>query len=354
MYYKTIRAFAVSAVFFLSGCLGGGSSFLQQSSTLPTLDLSLSRSQGFTKSAEANGGYYKVGTPYKIEGQTYKPRESFSFVEIGVASWYGPNFHGKLTANGEKFDQYALTAAHRTLQMPSLAKVTNLENGREIIVRINDRGPFAKDRVLDLSRAAAERLDMIKKGTARVRIVVLGRESLFLKEVALKTKSKATSVQHAALTANTSATPLVSDSPLLELLPEGSALPVASVSSSVTQDQKASSGVLGFGTSAAAATLPQSSDVSASKGDEPSETQDIVNISDVYGNVFFVQVGAFEVPKNAQTLKKKLSAEYSVKVFSSRDFEHVMVGPFQTEEDARANAFELIDKFNVSDVFLIW
>ena len=97
-------------------------------------------------------GAYKVGTPYKIDGVLYTPKEEFNRVESGVASWYGPGFHGKSTANGERYDQSDRTAAHRTLQMPSVVRVTNTANGLSTVVRINDRGPYASNRVIDLSR----------------------------------------------------------------------------------------------------------------------------------------------------------------------------------------------------------
>ena len=118
----------------------------------------------------AGRGMYKVGAPYTIDGVTYTPQEEFDHVETGVASWYGPGFHGKYTANGEVYDQSEHTAAHRTLQMPSVVRVTNLDTGRSTTVRINDRGPYARNRVLDLSRAAAEDLGIMRNGTARVRI----------------------------------------------------------------------------------------------------------------------------------------------------------------------------------------
>ena len=142
-------------------------------------------------------GTYKVGNPYKIEGILYTPKEEFTRVETGVASWYGPGFHGKSTANGERYDQSDRTAAHRTLQMPSIVRVTNLENGQSTVVRINDRGPFARARVIDLSRTAAEELDVVGKGTARVRIEQLQAESLAVKEVALSGGGPAE--QHAAV-----------------------------------------------------------------------------------------------------------------------------------------------------------
>ena len=98
--------------------------------------------------------------------------------QTGIASWYGPQFHGKRTANGEYFDQEELTAAHPTLPMPVLVRVTNLENGRSLVVRVNDRGPFVNGREIDLSRKAAELLGYDRKGTARVRVQYVGRAPL--------------------------------------------------------------------------------------------------------------------------------------------------------------------------------
>ncbi len=94
-------------------------------------------------------------------------------IEDGVASWYGPNFHGKLTANGEKYDMYALTAAHRTLPFNTIVRVYNLDNGKSVNVRINDRGPFAKDRIIDLSKTAAQKIDMLGPGTAPVQLYLI-------------------------------------------------------------------------------------------------------------------------------------------------------------------------------------
>ena len=127
----------------------------------------------------AAGGIYKIGTPYEIEGEWYYPQEDATYDNTGIASWYGPKFHGRRTANGEIFDMDLLTAAHPTLPMPVRAKVTNLENGRSVVVRINDRGPFAKDREIDMSRHAADLLGFKKKGTAKVRVQYLGRAPLY-------------------------------------------------------------------------------------------------------------------------------------------------------------------------------
>ncbi|NBP73545.1 MAG: septal ring lytic transglycosylase RlpA family protein, partial [Alphaproteobacteria bacterium] len=112
-------------------------------------------------------GRYKVGSPYQINGAWYYPAEDFEYSETGIASWYGPNFHGKKTANGEDYNQNDLTAAHRTLPMPSAVRVTNLENGRSLVLRINDRGPFARGRIIDVSRRGAQLLGFEKNGVAK-------------------------------------------------------------------------------------------------------------------------------------------------------------------------------------------
>ncbi|MCF8480119.1 MAG: septal ring lytic transglycosylase RlpA family protein [Rhodospirillum sp.] len=122
-------------------------------------------------------GGYKVGNPYQVDGHWYQPTEDYFYSEEGEASWYGPQFHGKRTANGEIFDMNRLTAAHRTLPMPSFVQVTNLENGRRIKVKVNDRGPFANDRIIDLSRASAQALGFEKQGRTKVRVEILPEES---------------------------------------------------------------------------------------------------------------------------------------------------------------------------------
>lgn len=123
------------------------------------------------------GGTYKVGKPYQVHGVWYYPAEDYNYDETGIASWYGPGFHQERTANGETFDQNDLTAAHKTLPMPSLVRVTNLDNGRSITIRINDRGPFAAGRIIDMSRRGAQLLGYEREGTAKVRVQVLADES---------------------------------------------------------------------------------------------------------------------------------------------------------------------------------
>src|SRR5262245_12419431 len=109
-----------------------------------------------TSGVAGGHGVYKVGKPYQIAGSWYYPAVDYDYTETGIASWYGPDFHGKDTANGEAYDMNALTAAHRTLPMPSMVRVTNLENGRQIVLRVNDRGPFARSRIIDVSRRASQ------------------------------------------------------------------------------------------------------------------------------------------------------------------------------------------------------
>ncbi len=134
-------------------------------------------SYALKSAAQHPTGTYKVGQPYKIDGVWYYPAEDYGYAESGVASWYGEKFHGRSTANGEIYDMNGLTAAHRTLPMPSIVRVTNLENGRSINLRVNDRGPFARGRIIDLSRRAAQLLGFELRGTAKVRVEILEAES---------------------------------------------------------------------------------------------------------------------------------------------------------------------------------
>ena len=121
------------------------------------------------------GGRYRGTRSYTVKGKTYHPYKSArGYRETGVASWYGPGFHEKKTSNGERYDQNAMTAAHKLLPFGTRLQVTNLNNGRSVIVRINDRGPFVGSRIIDLSKEAARRLHMIGSGTARVQLVALG------------------------------------------------------------------------------------------------------------------------------------------------------------------------------------
>ena len=129
---------------------------------------------------------YKIGQKYMIKGKYYFPKKELYYNKTGIASWYGPKFHGKVTANGEVYDQYAFTAAHKTLPLPSAVKVTNLENNISVVLRINDRGPFVNDRIIDLSSKAADILGLKRKGTGLVRVVLLKNKSEILENLAKK------------------------------------------------------------------------------------------------------------------------------------------------------------------------
>lgn len=124
------------------------------------------------------GGTYRIGKPYTVAGRVYVPEEDPDYRAEGMASWYGDDFHGRLTANGEVFDMASLTAAHPTLPIPSYARVTNLRNGKSLVVRVNDRGPYHGNRLIDVSNKAAELLDFKSNGVAKVRVEYVGRAPL--------------------------------------------------------------------------------------------------------------------------------------------------------------------------------
>src|SRR6185312_10788132 len=165
-----------------------------------------------------SAGIYKVGNPYQIDNVWYYPHEQPDYDETGIASWYGPTFYGKNTANGELYDGNALTAAHRTLPMPVNVRVTNLENGKSIVVRVNDRGPYAKGRIIDLSEAAARALDVVRMGTARVRVTYLGRADSAAGVPAQETPPEIVAAVPAAPTAKV-------DSAALNILPGATVAP---------------------------------------------------------------------------------------------------------------------------------
>ncbi len=165
------RALSVGALVtavILSGCAGG--------TQAPTAATGVRDIPSASKSV----GRYKVGKPYQINGTWYQPEEDFDYEEVGMASWYGRQFHGKMTANGETYDMDAMTAAHRTLPLPSVVRVTNLDNNRTVKLRVNDRGPFAKGRIIDVSRRAAQVLDFQNKGVTRVKVEIVADESMAL------------------------------------------------------------------------------------------------------------------------------------------------------------------------------
>ncbi len=132
--------------------------------------------------------HFKVGRSYTVKGCRYHPKERYSYRKEGIASWYGPGFHGRLTANGEVFDMNKVSAAHKTLQLPCMVKVTNLHNGRILLIRVNDRGPYHHNRIIDLSKRAAYELGVLRRGTARVQVEIMPEHSRKLTHLARRGK----------------------------------------------------------------------------------------------------------------------------------------------------------------------
>jgi rare lipoprotein A len=166
---------AVAACLVLANCASSG----KFANVDPKYGVSSSpRVVAFGDPVPKGGGTYRVGKPYTVAGRVYVPEEDTHYRAEGLASWYGDDFHGRLTANGEVFDMASLTAAHPTLPMPCYARVTNLSNGKSLVVRVNDRGPYHGNRVMDVSSRAAELLEFKGNGIARVRVEYVGRAPL--------------------------------------------------------------------------------------------------------------------------------------------------------------------------------
>lgn len=163
----------------LSGCSNGSSTYDPNlgRAAFTEKDYGVSSSPRLVKNlgpVPKGGGTRKLGAPYRVAGKLYVPREDRNYEARGRASWYGFDFHGRKTANGEIFDSRALSAAHPTMPLPSYAYVTNLDNNRTILVRVNDRGPYVGDRIIDMSQASADALGYRHKGTARVQVRYAG------------------------------------------------------------------------------------------------------------------------------------------------------------------------------------
>jgi rare lipoprotein A len=220
-------------------------------------------------------GEYKVGQPYQVAGVWYYPKEDPHYVEKGIASWYGRKFHGRPTANGEVYDMNALTAAHKTLPMPTKVRVTNLENGRALVLRVNDRGPFVHGRIIDVSRRAAQLLGFINNGTARVRVEALaGSSDTFVARKPLTTEEErqaVAAVPQGGVTAQTLAPPSgVAEAPVK--------------------------------TASAAPTAPVAR-VAASEPDE----RGVVSREPVRPSVLYVQAGAFIDVIKARVLRQQMA-----------------------------------------------
>jgi len=266
-------------------------------------------------------GTYKVGDPYQINGTWYYPAENWSYDKTGIASWYGEDFHGKYTANGEVFDLNALTAAHRTLPMPSVVQVTNLENGRSIQVRVNDRGPYARGRIIDLSRRAAQLLGFEAQGTAKVRVRILVPES----------------IQVASLAGRNGPEPMVAS-----LQPK--AAPVDKVASETLPTPP---GVAAASPAPAAAPPSRPAPSRAVVAEAP-PISDKVTIVPVQPSQIYIQAGAFASIDRAWHMKVLLNKLGPVTVSDAKAGNvivyRVRVGPVATVEQADA----LLDKVSAT------
>ncbi len=173
---RVVLRIAMGAVLALS--LAACSATDSASNRIDASQSSVSSAATPSVKSKTTGGYAKLGKPYTVRGKTYYPKEDPNYSAEGVASWYGPKFHGGKTANGETFDMKSISAAHKTLPMPSYVRVTNLSNTRSIIVRVNNRGPFVGNRLIDVSYRTAELLGFAKNGVARVRVDYVGPASI--------------------------------------------------------------------------------------------------------------------------------------------------------------------------------
>lgn len=293
---------ACSTVIFLAGC--AETQFLIHSAK---------RVSRTVDSNEKPGGYYKVGNPYQIDGIWYHPAEDYEYDETGIASWYGAKFHGRKTANGEDYDMNALTAAHRTLPMPSFVRVTNLENGRSLVLKVNDRGPFAKGRIIDISRRGAQLLGFQQQGTARVRVQILADQS----------RAVAARMQNRDQLARVGS-PITVDK-----------LPKATVSAEtlpVPSGAKESSSIVQATATSAPSPIPQAQEVAlqedliANADQEPRLGQERVEPTSI-----FVQAGAYGLFENANKVRASLSPLGNVfldrVLINGRDLFRVRVGP---------------------------
>lgn len=297
-------------------------------------------------------GKFKVGNPYKIAGKYYTPQESYTLVETGIASWYGPNFHGKMTANGETFDMNELTAAHRTLQMPSLVRVTNLSNGRSLIVRVNDRGPYKRGRIIDVSKRAAELLGFKNHGTAKVRIEVLKEESLAVAQAAKAGQD--TSGYEVALN-------------------RGQSLPgtrTASLEPSrPPADTAAPSRAQTYTGVSTPASVEREALVTRAPGSEyrraiPGHTRNgafypdpIVTEMPVQPSSIYVQAGSFSVQENANKLARNLSNFANANIYpalvNGKQFYRVRLGPITNVEEADEVLERLVNSGNQSAIIVV-
>jgi rare lipoprotein A len=255
---------------------------------------------------------YKVGNPYQIAGVWYYPQEQPAYDETGIASWYGTEFSGRLTADGELFDRTAISGAHPTLPMPSNVRVTNLENGKSIVVRVNDRGPYVNGRIIDLSERGADLLGYRGKGTARVRVTYIGRADL-------NGPGPAPPAQDTPLEVATAVSAAPTQLIAASTLPPIAGVPMAPAGS-IASTPKA---------------VPQPSTITRTEIPDGRVTQLPVPMA----TAIYVQAGAFSSPTNAGSVATKLyglGARVMPGTKDGRPIYRVRIGPFQDVGSADA------------------
>ena len=297
---------------------------------------------------------YKVGAPYQINGVWYYPKVDYDYAETGVASWYGEAFDRQLTANGEIFDLNELSAAHRTLPLPSIVEVTNLQNGRRLRLRVNDRGPYAQNRIIDVSRRAAQLLGFERTGTTPVAVHILKDESMRVAEAAKRGSTGDVVLAAAATSSPVGASapppaeaPQVSRPPqppersiaVAELAPPKNPTPtppqqvtqIAEAQPAPSPEPAPSRSWLIA--SAHAETLPPPRARAAAAAREPDRV-----ITPSGSSRIFIQAGAFAVPENAQRARSRFSALANVEVtniaVNGAPLYRVRLGPVATTEEA--------------------
>jgi len=311
-------AAAIAAALLLAAC--GSSQTASGTRSSPT-------------AAPGQVGSYKVGTPYQIRGVWYHPVVDYRYNETGIASWYGPGFHGRRTANGERYDQHDLTAAHPTLPMPSLVRVTNLENGRSLKLRINDRGPFSNNRIIDVSQRAAQLLGFERQGTASVRVEVLEEESR----------------QLAAIARGERAPPPAQPAPQVQV----ASAPVTTVQrETVAPPTPAQAPAQSPAQPPAQTSPPAAAPAAPPPQDRPAVQPDgVVTQQPVEATSLFIQAGSFTEYGNASRLAERLTPHGSVQIepaaVDGRSFYRVRIGPVASVDQADL----LLDRL-ISDGYL--
>ena len=250
---------------------------------------------------------YKIGNPYQVGGVWYYPERDLAYDETGIGSWYGDEFAGRLTANGEIFDPDMVTAAHKTLPMPSVVRVTNLDNGKSLVVRINDRGPFVAGRIIDLSREAARLIGYRDQGIARVRVQVLAEQTLRLEKLAKNGN-------FSEITGDVSAMPTVA---AVEQ-PEVSMTATSSSGKTVDSDV-------------------ENDNVSALELLARSRVGEVITVAPIETQIW-VQVGAFYAEANASNVLAKVedvgAGQVSPVDVSGQTLHRVRIGPLNSVEAA--------------------